>query len=53
MYRALLKSGVGVLADGFAVRQHPITSFLAAPGRESIDTNAWLSDFRKAVLLRS
>jgi len=34
---ALLKSGFGVLADGLAVRQHPITSFLAALGRESMD----------------
>ena len=47
--RALLKSGFGVLADGKAVRQHPITSFLTALGRESMDANAWLSDFRKAV----
>ncbi len=48
--RAILKSGFGVVVDGFVVHHHPKISFFAALGRESKDITAWLSDFMEAVL---
>jgi len=54
---AFSKAGFGVLAGGFATRQHPKIFFFSRPlscsfyrvGRESDACSAGLSDFEKAI----